>query len=121
MNFVPKNTDVYKLLVEASLVNQVDKSNQNCSVMKTFFRIAHFMITKNWVYTHIFQDVVKLISDCEGNKVKTHLISSPKNTIYTFPQYIAKFIYIIDDYIKLPLLASLKEKHFTFSAMKHKM
>ena len=79
------------------------------------------MITKNWVYTHIFQDVVKLISDCEGNEVKTHLISTPKNTIYTSPQYIAKFIYIIDDYIKLPLLASLKEKHFTFSAMKQKM
>ena len=42
-----KNMDVYKLLVEASLVNQVDKSNQNCFMMKTFFRITHFMIIKN--------------------------------------------------------------------------
>ena len=62
--------DVYRLLVEARLVSQVDKSNQTRFVMKTFFRITHFMIIKSWGYTHNFQDV-KLISDCGGNEVKT--------------------------------------------------
>ena len=108
------NMDIYKLLVEASLANQVDKSNQNRFVMKTFFRIKHFMTIKNWGYTHNFLDVVKLVSDFGGKEVKTHLISSPKNAIYTFPQYIGKFINIIDDYIKLPLLALLREKYFIF-------
>ena len=62
-----KNTDAYKLLVEARLANQVDKSNQNRFVMKIFFRITHFMIIKNWGYTHNFQDVVKLVT-VEGTK-----------------------------------------------------
>ena len=100
-----KNMDVYKVLVEAKLANQVDKSNQNRFMMKTFLRIAHFMIIKNQGYTHNFQDVVKLVSYRGGNKVKTHLISSPKNAIYTSPQYIGNFTDITDGYIKLPLLA----------------
>ena len=72
------------------------------------------MIIKNWGYTNNFQNVVKLISDCRGNKVKTQLISSPKNAIYTSSQYIGKFVNIFDVYIKLPLLASLRENQFTF-------
>ena len=72
------------------------------------------MIIKNWGYINNFQNVVKLISDCRGNKVKTQLISSPKNAIYTSSQYIGKFVNIFDVYIKLPLLASLRENQFTF-------
>ena len=59
------NMDIYKLLVEASLANQVNKSNQNRFFMKTFFRIIsikHFMTIKNWGYSHNFLDV-KLVSD----------------------------------------------------------
>ena len=72
------------------------------------------MIIKNWGYTNNFQNVVKLVSDCRGNKVKTQLISSPKNAICTSSQYIGKFVKVFDVYIKLPLLASLRENHFTF-------
>ena len=46
--------------------------------------------------------------------MKTHLISSHKDAIYTSSQHIGKFIDTIDDYIRLPFLASLREKHFTF-------
>ena len=46
--------------------------------------------------------------------MKTCFISSPKDVIYISPHYVGKFINIIDDYIKFPLLASLTEKHFTF-------
>ena len=95
-------------------MNQVDKSNQNHFVMKTFFRITHSMVIKNRGYTHNFQDVLKLVGDCGGNEVKTRLIFSPKNAIDTSLEYIGKVINIIDDYIKLPLLASLREKRFAF-------
>ena len=84
-----KNMDVYKLLVEDSHANQVDQSNQNRSVMKRFFRTTHFIIMKNWCYTHNFQDVVKLVSDCGGNEVKIHLISSPKNAIFASSNILA--------------------------------
>ena len=73
--------NMYETLVEASLANQVGKSNQNCFMMEPLFRIRHFMIIKNWGYTHNFQDVVKLA----GNDMKTHLMSTPKNAIYTSP------------------------------------
>ena len=84
-----RSMNAFKLLVEASLANKVDKSNQNRVVMKTFFRITHFMTMKTWDYTHNFQDVVKIVSDCGGNEVKTHLICSPKNNIYTSPNILA--------------------------------
>ena len=58
-----KNTDVYKLLTEATLANQVDKSNQDRFAIKTFFRIAHFMIIKNCGYKHNFQDVQWTLSN----------------------------------------------------------
>ena len=108
-----KNMDVYKLLVEDSHANQVDQSNQNRFVMKRFFRITHFMIMKNWGYTHNFQDVVKLVSECGGNEVKTHLTSSPKNAIFTSPNILASLSALLMT-IKLPILASLRENHFTF-------
>ena len=95
--------DVYKLLVEASFANQVEKSSQYRFVMKTFFRIAHFMIIKGWGYTHNFQDVVKLVNDCGGTEVKMHLISSPKNAIYTSLNILANL---------LTLLMTISNFHF---------
>ena len=65
--FHAKSTTIYKLLVEVSFANLVDKSNQNCFLMKTFFRIAYFIIMKNWGYTHNFLEVVKLVA-VEGAK-----------------------------------------------------
>ena len=59
-----KNSDVYKLLVDASLGNVTAMLSQNRFVIKTFFRVAHFMILKNWACTHNFKDMVQLISDC---------------------------------------------------------
>ena len=110
-----KNTVVYKLLVEASLANIVVKSNQDCFVMKTLFKIAHFMIIKYRGYKHNFQDVVKLVKDCQGNEVKTHLISTPKNTIENSPKYVRKFIHVIYDYIKVSSTSSvIKRKTFHF-------
>ena len=65
------------------------------------------------VKTQNFKDVMGLISNCCGNELKTHLLSSPKNVLYASPVYISKFIGIIYNYLKLPLLASLQDKYFT--------
>ena len=72
------------------------------------------MVIKNWAYNNNFKDLVKLIGNCGGSEIKTHLISSPKNALYTSPLYISKCIDIIDKYIKLPLLASLRENYYAF-------
>ena len=37
---------------------------------------------------------------------------SPKNALYMSPPYLQKYIQIIDVYLKIPLLASLKSGHF---------
>ena len=71
-------------------------------------------MTKNWGYRQ-FQHLVKFVSDCGEDEVKTHLISSPKNIIHKLPQYIGKLLDVIDDYIKVPLLASIRKNYFTFS------
>ena len=64
--------------------------------------------------TQNVNDVIKLISSCGGNELKTPLLSSPNNVLYTSPLYVSKFIGVIDNYLKLPLLMLLQEKHFTF-------
>ena len=110
-------TDVYKMLVDTSLSNAVAKTTQNRFVIKSFFRIIHFMVIKNWAYNSNFKDLVELNENCGGSEIKTQLISSPKNAyiyLYTSALYISKLIDIIDEYIKLPLLASLRENYYTF-------
>ena len=102
------------MLVDASLSNAVAKTTQNRFAIKSFFRIIHFMVIKNWAYNNNFKDLVELIGNCGGSEIKTHLISSPKNALYTSPLYISKLIDIFDEYIKLPLLASLRENYYTF-------
>ena len=88
--------------------------NQNLFVIKSFFRVIHFLIVKNWAYTHNFKDLVDLISQCGGMEVRKHLDFGPRNAQYTSPEYVGKFVTVINDYIELPLLASLRSKCFTF-------
>ena len=105
---------MHDLLVQANLSNKIAQTGQNRFVIKTFFRVMHFMVTKNWAYTHSFKDMVNLISHCGGKEVKQHLTFGPKNALYTSAEYIGKFITIINDYIQLPLLASLRSNFFMF-------
>ena len=66
-----------------------------------------YLVNKCFFSSHsfYFEDVLEL---------KTHLLSSPKSTLYTSPVYISKFIGVIDYYPKPTLLASLQEKYFIF-------
>ena len=52
------HTDVYKMLVDASLSNAVAKTTQNRFAIKLFFRIIHFIVMKNWAYNNNFKDLV---------------------------------------------------------------
>ena len=61
------HSNVYKLLVNASLSNEIFTTNQNHFVMEFFFRVIHFTVTKNWSYTQNFKDVIQLIINCGGN------------------------------------------------------
>ena len=107
-----KKTDVWRLLQESSLSQSVKKLSTNRFVIKCFFRITHLMIKKNWAHTHNFQDIVELIAECGGKEVQTHLLSAPKNATYMSAQYIAKYIDVINQYLEVPLLTSLRQNKF---------
>lgn len=109
------HSNVYKLLIDASLNNEIATTNQNRFVIKCFFQVVHFTVIENWGYTQNSKDVIELISNCSGNELKSHLLSSPKNALLKSPVYVSKFIGLIDDYLKLPLLASLRDKRFAFT------
>ena len=106
------HSKVYKLLVDASLSNEIATINQNRFVIKSFFRVIHFMVIKNWGYTQNFKDVIEFIGNCGGNELKTHLLSSLKNALYTSPVYISRFIGVIDDYLKLSIARIVARKVF---------
>ena len=74
-----RRTDVWKLLQESSLSQSVKKLSTNCFIIKSFFRITHLLIKKNWAHTINFKDTVELIADCGGKEVRTHLLNTQKN------------------------------------------
>ena len=109
-----RRTDVWKMLQEASLATEIQKTNTNRFVLKSFFRITHLLVKQNWAHSHNFKNLVDLVAECGGKELKTHLLTAPQNATYISPPFVAKFIEIIDNYIKAPLLASLKAgKYYT--------
>ena len=79
-------TNIWKLLQEASLSQEVQK----------------------WAHASNFKNVVELIADCGGDEVKTHLLNAPGNVMYLSPLWISKDINIMNSYTKESLLASLR-------------
>ena len=107
-----RRTDVWKLLQESSLSQLVKKLSTNRFIIKSFFHITHLLIKKNSVHIHNFKDIVELIADCRGKEVRTHLLNVPKNANYMSPQYIAKYIDIMNRYMEVPILTSLRQNKF---------
>ena len=58
------------------------------------------MIKHNWVYNHNFENSIHLVSECEGKEIQMHLLTSPKNTTYFSPTYIAKYIGIMNEVVQ---------------------
>ena len=69
---------------------------------------------RNWAHTCNFKELVELISKCGSKELKTHLLTAAGNANYMSPEYISKYISIMNDYIKNPLIKSLAEQEFTF-------
>ena len=66
------------------------------------------LIKKNWAHSHNFKSIVELVAACDGEKIKKHPLHAPQNANYISPEYISNYIQIMNDHIKLPLLASLR-------------
>ena len=70
------------------------------------------LIKHNWADTHNFKNLVQLVSECGGKEVQMHLLTCPKNATYHSPTYVAKYISVMNGYIKAPLLKSLINGQF---------
>ena len=110
-----RHTSVHNILVAANLASKTKKTANNRFVLKSLFRVLHFLVLKNWAYTHDFKDLMKLISQCERHELCNHLLFGPTNAQHMSPKYISKFTEIMNDHIENLLLASLRSSsYFTF-------
>ena len=100
---------------EAALSKEISVTATNCFVIKRLFQITWLLTKKNWAHSHNFKPIVELVAPCGGEEIKKHLLHAPQNANYMSPEYIPKYIQIMDDHIKLPFLASLRTSGpFTF-------
>ena len=109
-----RHTSVYNILVETNLAREIKKTANNRFVLKLLFRVLHFLVLKNWAYTHNFKDLVELISQCGGHELRSYLLFGPKNVRYMSPKNISKFVEVMHDHIENLLLVSLRSSYFTF-------
>ena len=109
-----RDSNVWKMLRESSMIQESERLIQSRFVIKSFFRITHFLIMKNWAHTHNFKDLVELVALCGGKDMQTHLLLAPGNATYMSPDFIAKYINIMYNHIKLPLLTSLRKGKYAF-------
>ena len=109
-----RDSNVWKMLRESSLTKESQRLTQARYIIKSFFRITHLLIMKNWAHTHNFKDLVELVALCGSKDVYTHLLLSPGNATYMSPDFIAKYINIIYDHVRLPLLTSLRKGKYAF-------
>ena len=99
---------------KATIATEIQKQKNNRFVIKSIFRITWILISKNWAHTYNFGILAELVSECGGKELQNHLLTSAKNASYMSPDCLQKHIQIMDDYLKIPLLASLKSERFAF-------
>ena len=90
------------------------KKKTNQIVIKIFFWIIWVLISKNWAQTRNFLTLAELVRECCGKELQTLLLTSPKNSSYMSQDYLQKYIQIMDNYLKIPLIESLKTGRFAF-------
>ena len=92
-----RRTNLWMLLQEAQSFTISEKNSPiNRFIIKSFSRITHLMIKKNWAHTHNFKDIVELIAHCGDKEVQRHLLIALKNRNYTPPQHRVKYIDIMN-------------------------
>ena len=109
-----RGSNVWKLMRDASLANDTLKFSNARFVIKSFFNIMYTLVMRNWAHTCNSKELVELISKCGSKELKTHLLTDAGNANYMLPEYISKYISIMNDYIKNPLIKSLAKQEFTF-------
>ena len=105
-----KCTNIWKMLCEASLTLEINKTNTNQFVLKTFFCIIHLLVKQNWTLTHNFKNV-NVVAGCDGKELQIHLLTASKNATYILHVYVAKYIDIMT--LKAPLVVSLRKGKYT--------
>ena len=53
-----------------------------------------------------------MVSECRAKEIQMHQLTSPKNAAYLSTTYVAKYISIMNEYIKAPLLKLLINGQF---------
>ena len=53
----------------ASLQSGETKRQNNCFILKYFFKTTCLMIRKNWEHSHNFRDIVELAADCGTKEI----------------------------------------------------
>ena len=72
--------------LNASLQSGETKHQNNCFILKCFFKITSLMIRKNWAHSNNFRDLVELVADC-GAKEYPCIYLLQQKMQNTFPHY----------------------------------
>ena len=110
-----RNANVRQMAFDASLQSSENKRQNNCFILKCFFKITFLMIRKNWAHIHNFRDIIELVVDCGAKEISSHLLTAPKNAKYLSPLYISEYIETMPNYMKQPLLENVDSNLFSFS------
>ena len=92
-----KYTSIWKLLQEGNLASEIKVTSTNIFIFKSFFWVAFCLIKHSLVYTHNFENLVQLVSECSCKEIRMHLLPSPKNA--TYHQHIGQSRYQYYDWI----------------------
>ena len=81
-----RNANVWQMGLNASLQSSETKHQNNCFILKCFFKITSLMIRKNWAHSNNFRDLVELVADC-GAKEYPCIYLLQQKMQNTFPHY----------------------------------
>ena len=92
-----RNANVWQITLNISLQSGETKRQSNCFILK------FLMIKKNWAQSHNFRDIVELVDDCGEINILTFTYCI-KNAKYLSLLYVSKYIEIMSNHMKQPLL-----------------
>ena len=87
-----RNSNVWKMTFNASLLSGETKRQNNCIILKCFLKTTVLLVRKNWAHSHNFRDIVKLVADCGAKEISYHLLTAPRNAKYLSPVYVSKHL-----------------------------
>lgn len=106
-------THVCVMMRDASVANEGLKTSTSREI-KSFFRTIHVLIKRNRAHTNNFSDLVKVIASYGTKDIRNHLVSATANATFMLPECVEKHINKYS-YLKISLLQSLRNSHFTCS------